>query len=457
MDVTTLSATMLARFIRTHLISAVNVMDAVLSRLDRVNPQLNAVFQIDTDTARAQAVEADQALSRAEPVGPLHGVPITIKDSLDTEGRITTWGTVGKKSSVPSKDSTVVSRLRGAGAIILGKSNTPELTLSGITDNDVYGRTNNPYDLKRTPAGSSGGAAAIIAAGGSALDLGSDTGGSIRMPSHFCGIAGIKPTSGRVPRTGHAISYQAGALDAFTQIGPMARSVEDLILTLPIIQGPDGRDPAIVPVPLADPYDVTIKSLRIAYYTDNGIKSASQETSKTVKDAAALFSEHGASVVEARPHGATSAATLWRELYLADGGDWIRQLLRSAGTTKMSSALDWMKEAKSKSLAEFSRALSQWSMYRSDMLGFMDDYDLILCPVSATPATAHDDPEGPDFSYTFTHNLTGWPAATVRCDSSDHGLPIGVQLVARPWRDDIVLAAAQYIETNLGGWKSPPI
>ena len=180
-----------------------------------------------------EAREADAALARGESKGPLHGVPMTLKDSLDTEGVVTTGGTLGRRTFVPERDSTVAARLRAAGAILLGKSNTPEITFSGETDNLVYGRTNNPYGLDRTPGGSSGGAGAIVAAGGSPFDIGSDTGGSIRLPAHFSGIAGIKPNSGRVPRTGHIIPYAAGAEDAYTQNGPMARYVEDLVLTLP--------------------------------------------------------------------------------------------------------------------------------------------------------------------------------------------------------------------------------
>src|SRR6266567_7812846 len=227
---------------------------------------------------RPQARAADAALARGQLLGPLHGVPMTIKDSLDTAGVITTGGTQGRATFVPEQDATVVARLRAAGAILLGKTNTPELTLSGETDNLVYGRTNNPYDVSRTPGGSSGGAGAILAAGGSALDIGSDTGGSIRLPAHFCGIAGIKPTSGRVPRTGHIVPFGMGAVDALTQLGPMARYVEDLSLILPIIAGVDWRDPAIIPMPLGDPRAVSMTGLRVAMYTDNGTMSPTPET-----------------------------------------------------------------------------------------------------------------------------------------------------------------------------------
>lgn len=457
MELTSFSATTLARFIRTNLVSSVAVVDAHLARLETANPKLNAVVQIQAEAARRQAREADEAVSRGERLGPLHGIPITLKDSLDTADMVSTWGTAGRADFTPEHDATVVTRLRAAGAIILGKTNTPEFTLAGITDNAVYGRTNNPYDVERSPAGSSGGAGAILAAGGSALDLGSDTGGSIRMPSHYCGIAGIKPTSGRVPRTGHAISFEVGALDAFTQIGPMARHVEDLGLTLSIIAGPDGHDPAVVPAPLGDPQDVSVRDLRIAFFTDNGIKSPRPDTVSTVRAAAGVLADHGVSVTEDRPQGVSDAERLWYSLYLADGGAWIRQLIRAAGTEHMSSALDWMQTAQPVSLPEFTQELSRWNVYRSEMLAFMEPYDVLLCPVSATPATRHDDPDGPDFTYTFAHNLTGWPGAVVRCGTSAEGLPIGVQIVAHPWREDVALAVAHYLETNLGGWQSPSV
>lgn len=457
MELTSFSATTLARFIRTNLVSSAAVVDAHLARLEAANPKLNAVVQLQAEAARQQAREADKAVSRGERLGPLHGIPITLKDSLDTAGMVSTWGTAGRADFTPEHDATVVTRLRAAGAIILGKTNTPEFTLAGITDNEVYGRTNNPYDVERSPAGSSGGAGAILAAGGSALDLGSDTGGSIRMPSHYCGIAGIKPTSGRVPRTGHAISFEVGALDAFTQIGPMARHVEDLSLTLSIIAGPDGHDPAVVPAPLGDPQDVSVRDLRVAFFTDNGIKSPSPDTVSTVRAAAGVLADHGVSVTEDRPQGVSNAERLWFSLYLADGGAWIRRLIHAAGTEHMSSALEWMQTAQPVSLTKFTQEMSRWNVYRSAMLAFMQPYDVLLCPVSATPATRHDDPDGPDFTYTFAHNLTGWPGAVVRCGTSAEGLPIGVQIVARPWREDVALAVAQYLETNLGGWQSPSV
>jgi amidase len=454
------SAASLAKAIRAKEVSSREVVDAYLQRIEAVNPRLNAVVQVAADAARDQARAADAALARGDIKGPLHGVPMTIKDSLDTADLISTGGTTGRRSFVPVEDATVVARLRGAGAVLLGKTNTPELTLSVETDNLVYGRTNNPYDLSLTPGGSSGGAAAIIAAGGSPFDLGSDTGGSIRQPAHFCGIAGIKPTSGRVPRTGHIISFDLGALDALTQIGPMARFVEDLLLILPLIAGVDWRDPAVVPMPPADPQGVDLKGLRAAFYTDNGIASPTPETVDVVRTVAALLSDAGVHVEQDWPPDIEHMGGMWLQLAVADGSAWIRRLLHEAGTTKVHPVLkDRFLGCETISAAEFTGLLTRLDRVRSAMIAFFEKYDLIVCPVNAYPAMPHgtsgDRSDG--FSYTRIYNLTGWPAAVVRGGTSPEGLSIGVQIVARPWREDVALAVAQHIEAALGGWQRPPI
>lgn len=456
------SATALAKAIRAKKVSSVEVIEAHLKRIETVNSQLNAVVQLTADTARADAQAADAALARGQIKGPLHGVPMTIKDSLDTEGVITTGGTKGQKTCVPTQDATVVARLRSAGAILLGKTNTPELTLAGETDNLVYGRTNNPYNLSRTPGGSSGGAAAIVASGGSPFDIGSDTAGSIRWPAHCCGIAGIKPTSGRVPRTGHAIPFGLGAIDMLTQLGPMARFVEDLRLILPIICGPDWRDPAVVPMPLGDPSDVEIQSLRIAVHTDNGVLKPIAAIREAVSAAARILSDAGLSVEEACPRGLEQIHSLFADLSAADGRAWVQRLLAKAGTKE---AHPWLalriSGAKVFSVAEFTELLEEVDRYRSAMLAFMENYDVILSPVNALPALPHDtwmEEFGRGaFSYTAAYNLTGWPGAVVRGGMSPEGLPIGVQVVARPWREDVALAVVQYLEKALGGWQRPPL
>ncbi|HKP30284.1 MAG TPA: amidase, partial [Gemmatimonadales bacterium] len=249
-DPTVNSAVRLGVAIRRREISAVEALDAILARIDAVNPKLNAVVALDRDRARDAAKAADN--QRAPADRPLHGVPITIKDSFDTAGLVSTGGTWGRRGYVPKEDATVVARLRKAGAIILGKTNTPELTAGAETNNKVYGRSNNPYDLTRTPGGSSGGAGAIIAAGGSPFDVGTDTSGSIRLPAHFCGIAGLKPTSGRLSRAGHILGPE-GTLQGITQPGPMARRVEDLALGLKVMTGPDPADPFVIPMKLRNP------------------------------------------------------------------------------------------------------------------------------------------------------------------------------------------------------------
>lgn len=454
------SATVLAKAIRAKQVSAQEVVSAYLKRIAAVNPQLNAVVQLTADMALEEARAADDALARGDLKGPLHGVPMTIKDSLDTAGVITTGGTKGRQAFIPSQDATVVARLRAAGAILLGKTNTPELTLSAETDNLVYGRTNNPYNPALIPGGSSGGAAAIVAAGGSPFDLGSDTGGSIRQPAHFCGLAGLKPTSGRVPRTGHIVSYDLGALDALTQIGPMARFVEDLRLILSIIAGVDWRDPAIVPMPLGDPSAVELKGLRAAFYTDNGIVPPTPETASVVGAAIDALSEVGVAAEENRPLEVETTGGLWLQLVVADGGAWIRRLLKEAGTTEVHPVLqDRFLGHEALPSAEFTALLTELDRVRSAMLSFLANYDLIICPVNAFPAMPHGavSARGDGYTYTRIYNLTGWPTATVRGGTSPEGLPIGVQIVARPWREDVALAVAQHLETALGGWQRPPL
>ena len=462
-ELTDASATSLAVAIRDKKVSSEEVVTAYLERIEAVNPKLNAVVHLTRDAALDQAREADGVLARGKIKGPLHGVPITIKDSFETAGAISTAGTAGRTSFVPAQDATAVARLRAAGAIMLGKTNLPELALAFESDNLVYGRTNNPYDLSCTPGGSSGGEAAIIAAGGSPLGLGSDAGGSIRLPSHYCGVAGIKPTSGRVPRTGH-FPPAGGSLDTLWQVGPMARFVEDLILTLPIIAGPDWRDPAIVPMPLGDPRGADLKSLRVAFHTDNGIVSPTRETVQVVTGAAKALADAGSVVEEGRPSGIEQSYDLILDLFGADGGALVEALLQMVGTTEVHPLLQRFREImrpRAMSTVEFRTLMFRWDMFRSAMLSFLEHHDVIICPVNAYPALPHgttgDEDKLPAFSYTMTYNLTGWPSAVVRGGTSPEGLPVGVQVVARPWREDLALAVAQHIETVLGGWQRPPL
>jgi amidase len=457
LDIIYASVVQLAEAIKAKELSSVEVVQAYLKRIADVNPQLNAVVQLRADEALAEARLADEALARGESNGLLHGVPMTIKDSLDTAGVITTGGTLGRKNFVPEKDATVVSRVKNEGAILLGKTNTSELTLSFETNNLIFGRTNNPYDVTRSSGGSSGGAAAIIASGGSPFDIGTDYGGSVRLPAHFCGIAGIKPTSGRVPRTGHIIPYAAGAADAYQTVGPLARTVADLTLLLGIIAGPDWQDPMIVPMPRANPDDVDLSKLRLAFYTNNGAATPTPEIIQTVTAVAKSLEGYVASITEDHPQRMEETWDLWTSLHVADGGYNVLEILEKAGTEQTSRSM--VNPASEVTGREFGRRLRAMDLFRSQMLGFMANYDVIICPTNANVAIKHDTlyEHFAGFSYTATYNLTGYPAAVVRAGTSLEGLPIGVQIVANPWREDVALKVAQFVEEAFGGWQKPDL
>jgi amidase len=455
------SATAMAAAIRKKQVSAAELVGACLRRIDEVNPRLNAVVQICSEQALKDAGGADQALARGQVIGPLHGVPFTLKDAIESKGVICTGGTEGRAHYIPAEDAVVVKRLRTAGAILLGKTNCPELGWAWEADNLIYGRTNNPYDLTLSPGGSSGGESAIIASGASAFGLGSDAGGSVRFPAHCTGIASIKPTSGRVPRTGH-FPGPGGLLDALWQIGPLARNVEDLALVLPVISGIDMQDPAIVPMPLGDPREIDLRKLRVAFHTENGIVAPSGEIEEAVTKAAKALAAAGISVEEARPPAIEQTYEIYLGLFTADGGAGIESLLKDVGTTRvhplMQQVLDLQHQG-AKSVAELGELVGRWDAYRRQMLSFMSNYDALLCPVCSFAGMEHGSTYDrlSCFSYTMTSNLTGWPAAVVRGGTTGKGLPIGVQIVARPWREDVALALAKVLEDAMGGWQRPSI
>jgi amidase len=455
------SAASLARAIREKWISSEELIKLFIERIEEVNPRLNAVVQLRAEAALAEAREADQALARGDLRGPLHGLPFTLKDAIEAKDVISTGGTEGRASFVPAQDATVVKRLRAAGAILLGKTNCPEFGWAWETDNLIYGRTNNPHDIRLSPGGSSGGESAIIAAGGSALGLGSDAGGSVRFPAHCTGITAIKPTWGRVPRTGH-FPGPGGTLDQLWQIGPLARYAEDLALVVPIIAGPDFRDTSIVPAPLGDPRELDIRSLRVAVHTDNGIVRPTEATIEAVRKAAIALGEAGARMEEIRPPGIEETYDIYLRLFSADGGTGLESLIQAAGTGRIHPLFERVLEiqrANACTMPEFAALVGRWDAFRSRMLAFMENWDAILCPVAAFAGMVHGSTYDrlPAFSYTMTYNLTGWPGAVVRAGYAPSGLPVGVQVVARPWREDVTLAIAQVIEKTLGGFQPPPM
>ena len=464
-EVLAASATEAVKMLREGKVSSVELVKKCYERIDAVNPMINAVVATCRERALAEAAEADALLAKGKTLGPLHGLPFTIKDSFDSAGLVSTGGTLGRKDYIPGADATVLARARKAGAILLGKTNTPEFTLGGGgkgTVNLVYGLTKNPYDVNYQPSGSSGGAGAIVAAAGSYFDIGSDYGGSIRGPAYANGIAGIKPTLGRVPRTGHIVGY-GGPFDSFQETGPLARRVEDLALLLPILIGPDDWDATMAPVPLRDAKAVDIKSLRVAYYTTNGIMDPTAEVQATVNQCVAYFKSAGCKVTQDMPPKMKELGTVRTAFNGADGREHIRRLLKKHGTTQASPGLRIDGDVVSS--ADFTRLCEEMDAIKSEQLAWFEKYDLIIAPASQR-APIPLDYERPQAerdrggaSYTSEYNTTGWPAGVVRVGTSSEakGLPLGIQLVAQPWRDDIVLAAMAHVEKQSGGWKMPPI
>lgn len=416
----------MAKAIRSGRISSEEIVSAHIEQIGAMNPHLNAVVRTEGHKALIQARAADRHITRGAKLGPLHGVPFTVKDIFDTAGVVTTAGLRKLADNIPTQDATVVARLRAAGAIMIGKTNCPPGGIGDDSANSMHGGTRNPYNLQRSPGGSSSGEAAIIAAGGSPIGIGSDSGGSIRLPAHFCGIAALKPTTGRVPCTG-GYELVGGLTDPRSQVGPMARFVDDLWLLLPIMAGPDGIDSGVVPMPLAKRLG-SLKGLKVAWYADDGITKPTRATTAAVKAAANALQKAGCKVTQARPPGLDEA----REVTL---GYWGRKRIATE------------------------RLFLRWDGFRSSLLAFMAEYDIILSPVAAGPAPEYGAKSRLEnqFSYTIPYSLGGNPCAVVRAGTSPEGLPIGVQLVARNWCDDIALSAAKAIEKALGGWKAASV
>jgi len=425
--------------------------------------------QVDVDGARHQAHAAEDAVIRGEKLGPLHGVPVSIKSSIEVKGLRCEAGSKLRTGFVAAQDAPLVSRLRKAGAIILGNTNTPELLMAWETDNLLYGRTNNPWDLSRTPGGSSGGEAAAIAAGCSAGGVGSDGGGSIRVPAHFSGICGLKPTPGRIPATGH-FPTSVGPFALLGVVGPMARTVADLKALFEVMQGSDDGDPSAAPVPVRWPNGDDLKKLRIGYFEDDGRTPVTAKTRAAVRDAAAALKRAGFAVEPFRPEGLEQARQLWWQFFGIAGG----MLLGPMTKGREAELSPILKQFSSWVAAEPSHTartlLDTWIMrdvVRMHVFSQMRQYPILLCPVAAIPAFRHGERswniDGQTvqyldaWSYTEWFNLLGTPAVAVPVGRSKEGLPIGVQIVARPWEEELVLAVAAELETQCGPWQAPAI
>jgi len=449
------SGTRQAELIRDGEVSSAELINAHLARIDEVNPAINAAIGILRESALREAAAVDRRRAAGDPLRPLEGVPFSVKDSIEVEGTVCSAGTIGLQHAPRStRDATLVARLRDAGAIPIARTNLPDLLFAFESDNLIFGRTNNPHDHSRTSGGSSGGEAALIAACGSPFGLGSDAAGSVRLPAHYCGISSLKPTSGRLARTGH-IPPAGGWLEMVWQIGPMARRVEDLWTMMPILLGLDGNDRSVLPMPYGDPAQVPLRDMRIAFFTDNGIEPADADTRAVVETAAKALASEVLSVEEARPPGIEQSYDLEMKLIGPDGGDGLRGYLKAIGSTRTHPLLEgWLGklERYRTDIAGFADYWASLDQFRDGMYRFGQRYDAVLSPVSSQPAVPHgtsiDDAVFRGYSYTMTYNLTGWPAAVVRCGTSKNRLPIGVQIAANPWREDVALALARVLEMD---------
>jgi len=444
------------------------LVELYLSRIDRHNPALNAVCTVDASGARARAVEADRALARDEIWGPLHGVPMTIKDALETAGVRTTGGHPPLKDYVPKADAAAVAKLRAAGAILLGKSNVPPLSADYRADNPIFGRTNNPWDLARTPGGSSGGAAAAVAAGLTAFDVGSDLAGSVRTPAHFCGLFALKPTEGRISNAGHIpeVPGLPRAVRHMNVLGPLARSLEDVELVTRIMSGP----PDAPPVQWTD--SPAKDSYRIAWSTDFGGVPVTRDTKDAIaKLAASLGAE------QRNPDGFDFelAWETWGEIAIAEraatGGDRARERVAALNATlgeRWAVARGSARGAQA-TIADYAAALTRKDELIARLEKFFDRWDAFLCPVTVSPAIAHvpfgtpidvDVEKVPYFiagtAYTCPFNLTGHPVAILPLTKSASGLPIGVQVVGKLWSEPALLELAKKIAQITGPFTPPP-
>jgi Asp-tRNA(Asn)/Glu-tRNA(Gln) amidotransferase A subunit family amidase len=445
---TSKSATELIDLIKTRAISNVEVVESFLRRIEQINPSLNAIITISPDVldrARAQQARGN--------TGPLHGLPITVKDTIDTEGIRTTYGSRLFAEHVPDCDAAVVARLKAAGAMVLGKTNTPEMAIPYETNNALFGRTNNPHNLTRTAGGSSGGEAAALASSLSPAGVGSDLSGSIRVPAHFCGIASLKPTAGAVSMDGH-LPRAYGTLSLGASIGPMARYVRDLALLFKImsetsVPGPDDR------------------RVRVRWYVDDAIAPVSSSIVTAVTQVAEILHHSGCDVHQETPPGIAEGQRLWIELFSRAAEEQIQNLYRGreqfAGprvTSALRSRGASTFEDKVTKAEQLAKAVVERERLREDLLRWLKPGSVILSPVCATTAFKHGaerlDVNGQSISvfrscsYAQTVNVFGLPAATVPVAHDSEGLPISVQIVGRPFAEETVLSVAQIIEDGAG-------
>ena len=455
-DLVFLAAHELAKAIRDREVSSIEVMEAYVSQIAQHNPALNAIVTLDAEKALNLSKAADKALAQGENWGVLHGVPVTIKDTLETKGLRTTSSYEPLADYVPEQDATVVARLRAAGAIILGKTNTPQLAGNFQTNSPLFGRTNNPWNHEFTPGGSTGGGASAIAAGLSPLELGSDIGGSIRVPSHFCSVFGLKPTEHRVSTFGHIpeLPGRPKTIRYLQTIGPLARSVKDLRLCLSLIEGPDPRQKEVLPMPIQVKPVTTLQSCRYAWTEGFGHIPATAETKAALEKLASSLVDLGCCVEQHNQPPNFDSNAVW--------DTYITIFAFELGLSEPNLTQTEQQQ-------RYVTALTKRDTLIANMEGFLSDWDVWLCPVAPVPAFTHRqsgepiEVDGHEFSYltaigayTAIFNLTGNPAVVLPFTQSQSGLPIGVQLVGRRGSDMRLLGIAEKLTQVTGFFQRPP-
>lgn len=436
-------------------LSPVEAVDAVLDRIDKINPRVNAYCTVVAESARKEAQQAEAKLRKKESLGPLHGVPVSIKDLVFTKGIRTTGGSRLYEDFIPEQDSIVVERLKKAGAIIMGKTNTPAFGWVAVTDNQVFGPTRNPWNQERTSGGSSGGAACATALGMAPLSIGSDGGGSIRIPSSFCGVFGLKPSYGRVP----ASPGFPGIWEGLSVTGPITRTVRDAALLMEVIAGRDDRDHFSLPdtnLSYLPSLGGDLKGLRVAWSPDLGYAVVDKEVLKLTADAVKIFTSLGCSLEAATP-GVGSPQDSFSAQVAASIAAYPGNRLDDSPELFETAMARFIERSREILAIDYLHARVQNIEYSSKIQAFFSKYDLLLTPTVAVPAFEVGingpreiagkkvDPLG-WMSFTYPFNITGQPVASVPCGCTDDGLPVGLQIVGKRFAEGTVLKAAAAFE-----------
>ena len=450
-DLAFMPASELSAAIRAKRVSPVEVVKAVLDRIERLNPRLNAYCTVTAGSARREAAAAEAAVMRGDALGPLHGVPVSMKDLVITRGVRTTFGSRIYENNVPQEDAPLVERLKAAGAILVGKTTTPEFGWKGVTDSPLLGITRNPWNIERTPGGSSGGAAAAVAAGLAPLAVGTDGGGSIRIPGSFSGVFGLKPTYGVIP------VYPASATGTLSHAGPMTRTVRDAALMLQVMAGPDDRDPLSFPLEGMDfvaGLDGGIRGLRVAWSPTLGYAVVDPEVRSVTEAAAKRFSGLGCQVEEVN-RVFDDPDPIWAPLFYAGIAARLEDYLPEWRDRMDPGLVQIVEEGRRISAVQFAKASFARATFTEAVRRFFLHYDLLLTPTLAVPPFAAGLEQPPNrpagsrlhwVAFTYPFNLTGQPAATLPCGFTQDGLPIGLQVVGRRLADATVLRAAAAYE-----------